>query len=115
VSLVPLLLVSLCTLALAGCTERGREGAPQGPAGRVTELERPRSRLRGHVVLGQEVRTFQPCDGGSELWVVPTPVLRAAYDALSREQNGPVFVELRGELGPPPSPLPENQVVLILE
>ena len=35
--------------------------------------------------------------------MVPTPELRAAYDALSHTPYAPVYVELRGELGPPPA------------
>jgi putative lipoprotein len=54
------------------------------------------------VVLGHEVRTFQPCGEVSELWLIPTTELRSAYDALSYEPYQPVFAELRGELGPPP-------------
>ncbi len=101
-----LLTVSLCTLPF-GCSsspgDRPQRGvAPESDHGAPTVDESPGIRLRGHVVLGHEVRTFQPCGEASELWVIPTAELRSAYDALSHEPYQPVFAELRGELRPPP-------------
>ena len=110
-SSTPLLLViSLFILVPVGCTQRPGDRAAQGDVERDSELDEPGdgiessgTRLRGHVVLGHEVRTFQPCREDTELWVIPDPELRSAYDALSHEPYGPVFVEFRGELGPRPA------------
>ena len=64
--------------------------------------ETSESRLRGHVTLGHETQSFEPCGDDEALWIVPNAELRAAYEALSHEPYAPVFVELRGELGPAP-------------
>ena len=97
---------SLCTLPF-GCypspgDELQQDVASEIEPGAPAAGESPGIRVRGHVVLGHEVRTFQPCGEASKLWVVPTAELRSAYDALSHEPYEPVFAELRGELGPPP-------------
>lgn len=81
------LLGGLCAVACAPSAEPGP----------------PSARLRGHLVLGHEVRTFQPCGEERLLWVLPTPELRQAYDALSPAAYAPVYVELRGVLGTPPA------------
>jgi putative lipoprotein len=81
-----LLAVSGFVLAPGACAERGED-------------ERL---LRGYVVLGHEVRSFEPCEGGGDLWVVPNEALRSAAAGLTHEPYGRVFVELRGRLGPPP-------------
>ncbi len=58
--------------------------------------------LRGHVVLGHEVRSLAPCNEEHELWVAPNSELIEAYETFSREPYEPVFMEVRGELGPAP-------------
>ena len=60
----------------------------------------PLTTVRGHVVLGPEVHSFEPCDGGRKLWMLPTPELADVYESLSREPYAAIFVEVRGEVGP---------------
>ena len=60
------------------------------------------SRLRGHIVLGHEVRSFEPCGEDATLWVVPTAELLAAYEELTHEPYASLFVELRGRREPAP-------------
>lgn len=58
--------------------------------------------LRGHVVIGHEVRAFEPCGVGDELWLLPGDELLRAHAELSRGPYGRVFAELRGVVEPPP-------------
>ncbi len=102
-----LLIFSLCTLPF-GCSsgpgdKSQRDVAPAFEHGALAVSEVPGIRLRGHVVLGHEVRTFQPCGEAPDLWVIPTPGLRSSYEALRHAPYQPMFAELRGELGPAPA------------
>jgi hypothetical protein len=63
----------------------------------------------GHLTWGHEVRAFEPCAGGPELWLVGTPevlgILVQEHERL-RESTGtgpyqPVFAVLMGEELPP--------------
>ena len=39
---------------------------------------------RGMLVMGPEVRTLEPCDEQTELWVIPVESVQRAYDALAQ-------------------------------
>lgn len=56
---------------------------------------------RGTLVIAHEVRSFRPCGETRELWLLPTPELLEA--ALELGPGAPVYVELRGEVRPPPA------------
>ena len=90
------LAIGVIALTLSACSQRAEDpdpGARGKPAG---------TRMRGEVILGHEVREFKPCGEDAKLWVIPSPELVDAYEALSYEAYAPVYVELRGELEPPP-------------
>ena len=61
--------------------------------------------FRGHLVWGHEVRSFKPCGMEVEYWVVDLTggELWDVYRALTHEPYQPLYAELRGHLGPPPS------------
>ena len=58
----------------------------------------PESRVivRGHVVIGHEVRALTECGAGSESWLIDETrgELRRWYDTLSSEPYEPLFFEL---------------------
>jgi uncharacterized membrane protein len=61
--------------------------------------------LRGHLLFGHEVRSFQPCGTDNEYWVVDRTRagLWDIYRALVPKPYEPLYVELQGVLGPPPN------------
>ncbi len=61
--------------------------------------------FRGQLVLGHEVRSFTPCKRRVEYWVLDqTDVdLWKVYKELTHQPYQPIYVEVRGHLGPPPS------------
>jgi uncharacterized membrane protein/heat shock protein HslJ len=80
-----------------------------GPAGADALLFRERvpdaasevedaARWRGHLILGDEVRSFTPCGSADELWVVDGTgsELADVYDSLAAEPYEKLFIELRG-------------------
>jgi putative lipoprotein len=60
--------------------------------------------FRGHLRFGHEVRSFQPCGKDVEYWVVDRigGELWDIYSALIPNPYEPLYVEVRGVLGPPP-------------
>ncbi len=86
-------IVPWIALAAAACT------------GSKPAVEPPGERLRGHLVIGHEVRAFTPCEGGVERWVFDRTQgdLQRVHEALTVEPYEKLFVELRGRLGPAPS------------
>jgi hypothetical protein len=65
------------------------------------------STFRGYYIFGHGANRFEPCGSGQKYWVVGDQELllqlRAAYQRLARVPEGPVYVELKGALGPKPS------------
>lgn len=61
--------------------------------------------FRGHLIWGHEVRSFKPCSMEVEYWIVDRTggELWDVYRALTHEPYQPLYSELRGHLGPPPS------------
>jgi uncharacterized membrane protein/heat shock protein HslJ len=61
--------------------------------------------FRGHLVLGHEVRSFTPCENKAEYWVLDQTGgnLWKVYKELTHQPYQPIYVEVRGRLGPPPS------------
>lgn len=60
---------------------------------------------RGLAVWGHEVREFRPCGSDAALWVVDeTRELWQRYREIASDSEPytEVYVELRGEMGPPP-------------
>jgi uncharacterized membrane protein/heat shock protein HslJ len=64
-----------------------------------------KNNFHGHLVWGHEVRSFKPCGMEVEYWVVDLTggELWDVYRALTHEPYQPLYAELRGHLGPPPS------------
>jgi uncharacterized membrane protein/heat shock protein HslJ len=60
---------------------------------------------RGHLVLGHEVRSFKPCGKKLAYWVLDRTggEIWEVYQRLTHEPYQPMYVEVRGNLGPPPS------------
>jgi uncharacterized membrane protein/heat shock protein HslJ len=60
--------------------------------------------FRGQLVLGHEVRSFTPCQRKVEYWVLDQTDgdLWKVYQALTHQPYQPIYVELRGRLGPSP-------------
>lgn len=65
------------------------------------------STFRGYYVFGHGANRFEPCGSRQRYWVVGDQELllqlRAAYQRLARSPEAPVYVELKGALGPRPS------------
>jgi uncharacterized membrane protein/heat shock protein HslJ len=61
--------------------------------------------FRGQLVLGHEVRSFTPCGKKVDYWVVDRTggELWRIYQRLTHKPYQPIYVEVRGHLGPPPS------------
>jgi putative lipoprotein len=59
---------------------------------------------RGHLVLGHEVRSFEPCGGDHALWVVDETGgdLHSVYEDLSHEVYQRLYVEILGAEGERP-------------
>lgn len=74
-----------------------------GPAG--TRATSGLHRMRGELVWGHEVRSFRECGSQTETWVVDATggELREASEALASGPYAPLFVELRGRIGPAPA------------
>lgn len=58
----------------------------------------------GHLTLGHEVRSFRPCSGGAELWIVGSPevlgLLAQDHERVAGRSDDPyepVFAVLMGE------------------
>jgi len=68
------------------------------------ESERSIREFRGHLVLGHEVRSFNPCGSGQENWVLDRTGgdLWDVYRKLTNQPYQPIYVEVRGLVGPPP-------------
>jgi uncharacterized membrane protein/heat shock protein HslJ len=64
-----------------------------------------RGSFRGHLTLGHEVRSFTPCGKKVDYWVVDRTggELWNVYQGLTHKLYQPMYVEVRGHLGPPPS------------
>lgn len=60
--------------------------------------------FRGHLVFGHEVRSFQPCGKDLEYWVVDRTggELWDVYRKLIPNPYEPLYLEVQGDLGPPP-------------
>ena len=60
--------------------------------------------LRGHLVLGHEVRSFTPCEKEIEHWVLDKTngELWKVYQKLAHQPYQAIYVEVRGRLGPAP-------------
>jgi uncharacterized membrane protein/heat shock protein HslJ len=60
---------------------------------------------RGHLVLGHEVRSFKPCGKEVAYWVVDRTggEIWEVYQKLTHEPYQPMYLEVRGNLGPSPS------------
>ncbi len=61
--------------------------------------------FRGHLVLGHEVRSFTPCEKKVEYWVYDKTGgdLWKVYKELTHQPYQPIYVEVLGRLGLPPS------------
>ena len=61
--------------------------------------------FRGHLTLGHEVRSFIPCQKEVDYWVVDRTrgELWKVYQRLTQKPYQPMYVEVRGNLGPPPA------------
>ena len=61
--------------------------------------------FRGHLVLGHEVRSFTPCENKVEYWVLDQTGgdIWKVYQNLTHQPYQPIYVEVLGHLGPPPS------------
>jgi len=61
--------------------------------------------FRGHLVLGHEVRSFTPCEKKVEYWVYDQTGgdLWKVYKEITHQPYQPIYVEVLGHLGPPPS------------
>ena len=99
--------VLIVGLLLAGCVPRssdtsGETGVTSAASLLSAAPKEALVRLRGHLVLGHEVRVFRPCGEERELWVIPTSELLETHRGSSLGPYEPVVVELIGELGPPP-------------
>lgn len=61
--------------------------------------------LRGHLVIGHEVRSFKPCDSEQDLWVMDETgsELARVYEALTSDVYQELYAVVLGEVGPAPS------------
>jgi uncharacterized membrane protein/heat shock protein HslJ len=61
--------------------------------------------FRGQLVLGHEERAFTPCGKKVDYWVVDRTggELWKVYQRLTHKPYQPIFAEVRGNLGPPPT------------
>jgi len=60
---------------------------------------------RGQLILGHEARSFTPCGGGQDSWVLdntPDSELWKVHQELTSQPYQGIYVEVRGEMGPPP-------------
>jgi hypothetical protein len=102
-----------------------REHGPGVPFAETPEVERrrfawvrdqrllatePEDTRLGRLVIGHEVRSFEPCGSGEPLWLLGNspalPALRALYDAPqsgTARPYAPLRVTLRGARAPAPS------------
>lgn len=75
-----------------------RPEASEGAPPESTQL------LRGHLVIGHEVRSFKPCDSEQDLWVVDDTRegLAGPYESLTSGVYQELYVVLLGAVGPAP-------------
>lgn len=78
-------LIIAAALAASGCA------STTGPAN---------GRLAGHYSQGFEVDAFRPCGSQESWWVTDGEDLRRRYRELDVPPYEPVYVELRGTVGP---------------
>jgi putative lipoprotein len=81
-------------------------GRARGPAGGAPVPEEDSARpFRGMVVLGHGAHSFRECGAVGDLVVVDSTSgeLESAYAGLASDAREPVYVELIGRSGPPPS------------
>ncbi len=73
--------------------------ATEGEALESTQL------LRGHLVIGHEVRSFKPCESERDLWVVDETggELTHVYETLTSGVYQDLYVVVFGKVGLPPS------------
>lgn len=115
------LVALLVILSLAvGCTGKKNDGGEAADSlgqaaddmasdDRSTRVSRPTLAdsseiFRGYLVYGPERRSFKACGENRASWVVDLTrgVLWNVYEQLTVNSLDPVFVEVRGEMGPPP-------------
>jgi len=93
---------------VAGCTSVSpRDGGAPGIEDPVASEPEPASpifgpmTLRGHVTIGQEVRSFTPCDADVMYWLVDRTDgdLRTVYESLATQPYQPVFAVVEGGFG----------------
>ncbi len=56
--------------------------------------------------MGDEARSFTPCGGGRDSWVfdsTPDTELQKVHQKLTVQPYQGIYVEVRGEMGPPPT------------
>ncbi|ORT51754.1 hypothetical protein ST37_05255 [Vibrio sp. qd031] len=56
--------------------------------------------LRGQLVIGHEMRSFQPCGSNQQYWVSLAPEVAKELQLLTREPYQPLYAELEGVLAP---------------
>ena len=61
--------------------------------------------FRGHLVYGRERQSFKACGTNRTSWVVDLTggELESVYERLAINPHDPIFVEVRGQIGPAPS------------
>lgn len=108
----------LCFAALAlWVAACGMDTASDGESAETTpgQAERPEAfdgappestqLLRGHLVIGHEVRSFKPCDSEQDLWVIDETGgdLAGLYETLTSGVYQDLYAVVLGEVGPSPS------------
>jgi putative lipoprotein len=56
--------------------------------------------LRGQLIVGHEMRSFQPCGSNQQYWVSLPAEIARELQLLAREPYKPLYAELEGELAP---------------
>jgi uncharacterized membrane protein len=86
------------------CPSLERQRRWQFANGVLVEIPGAATRLRGHIVIGHEVRSFTECNSGTQTWLIDRTNgdLRDVYDGLSGNSYQPLFFEVSGSWGDPP-------------
>ena len=93
------------TLLLPACSgDSSPAPGGQGNAAAEAETPGPMPFQRGHLVLGHEVRSFEPCDSQEALWVLDETggELARVYEELTYEVYQRLYVEILGQEGARP-------------
>jgi putative lipoprotein len=99
--------VAACGRDISSDTERVADSSGHAESTEATEGEPLESTqlLRGHLVIGHEVRSFKPCASEQDLWVMDKTGgdLTHVYETLTSGVYQDLYAVILGEVGPAPS------------